>query len=325
MEELRRLQEVNAQQAQDLAETRAQIAALQEELARIQELDRTLRAELHIENAPQSALPPASTSAAVQSAAPAARAGAAPAIQAGAAAQVQAGAASAVQAGGVPGAGAVPAASVESGTATSLRAPSAGFAVTEAAASVPLAPGAAAPGGGALLSAALKQQAAALVQQAERQLASLQQIQNAAAQYIRAAAHFPDAWPLAGAITSTFGYRRSPLGWGREFHEGIDLAAPYGAPIRAAAAGVVVHAGWLPGFGRAVKIDHGNGLVTLYGHQSRIKVKVGQSVKKGQVIGYVGSSGLSTGPHLHFGVYRNGVPVDPLPYLTSDLYQYLKK
>ncbi|MBX5475925.1 MAG: peptidoglycan DD-metalloendopeptidase family protein [Clostridia bacterium] len=291
VEELHRLQEVNAQQARDLEETRAQIAALQDELAKIQELDRTLRSELHIEGSPQSSAygsPSAVT-----------------ALAGGATAQ------------GAPSS-ALPTSIVQAtGALTELRAANA-----QIAASAQSVTGRSAAG---LSSAALRQDAEALVQQAMAELASLTEIQAATTQYIRAAAHYPDQWPLAGAVTSTFGYRRSPLGWGREFHEGIDIAAPYGTPIRAAAAGVVVHAGWLTGFGRAVKIDHGNGLVTLYGHQSRIKVTVGQTVKKGQIIGYVGSSGLSTGPHLHFGVYKRGTPVDPMPYVTSDLYQYLKK
>jgi murein DD-endopeptidase MepM/ murein hydrolase activator NlpD len=116
-------------------------------------------------------------------------------------------------------------------------------------------------------------------------------------------------WPAAGPVTSPFGYR-----WGR-LHAGIDIGAPYGAPIHAAASGVVVLAGWTGGYGNYTCIDHGGGLGTCYGHQSSFAVSSGQSVAQGQVIGYVGNTGHSTGPHLHFEVRINGTPVDPLGYL----------
>jgi murein DD-endopeptidase MepM/ murein hydrolase activator NlpD len=116
-------------------------------------------------------------------------------------------------------------------------------------------------------------------------------------------------WPVNAPITSPFGWR-----WGR-MHEGIDLGAAYGTPITAAAAGVVIYAGWEGGYGNLVVIDHGGGLATAYGHQSRIAVSTGQSVSQGETIGYVGSTGHSTGPHLHFEVRVNGEAVDPLGYL----------
>ena len=116
-------------------------------------------------------------------------------------------------------------------------------------------------------------------------------------------------WPVNAPITSPFGWR-----WGR-MHEGMDLGAAYGSPIAAAAAGVVIYAGWEGGYGNLVVIDHGGGLATAYGHQSRIAVSVGQSVSQGETIGYVGSTGHSTGPHLHFEVRVNGQAVDPLGYL----------
>jgi murein DD-endopeptidase MepM/ murein hydrolase activator NlpD len=98
-------------------------------------------------------------------------------------------------------------------------------------------------------------------------------------------------------------------------HEGIDLGAPYGTPIHAAADGVVVYCGWMDGYGNLTVIDHGGGIATAYGHQSSIAVGCNQQVTQGQVIGAVGSTGHSTGPHLHFEVRVNGTPVDPLGYL----------
>ena len=116
-------------------------------------------------------------------------------------------------------------------------------------------------------------------------------------------------WPVSGPVTSGFGFR-----WGR-MHEGIDIGAASGTPIHAAAGGTVIWAGWLGGYGNLVVIDHHNSLATAYGHQSAIATAVGASVSQGQVIGYVGSTGHSFGPHLHFEVRVNGTPVDPLGYL----------
>jgi murein DD-endopeptidase MepM/ murein hydrolase activator NlpD len=116
-------------------------------------------------------------------------------------------------------------------------------------------------------------------------------------------------WPVNGPVTSPFGMR-----WGR-MHEGIDIGAAYGTPIRAAAAGRVVYAGWMSGYGNLVAIDHGGGVSTAYGHQSSIAVGNGQLVSQGQTIGYVGCTGHCFGPHLHFEVRINGTPVDPLGYL----------
>jgi murein DD-endopeptidase MepM/ murein hydrolase activator NlpD len=116
-------------------------------------------------------------------------------------------------------------------------------------------------------------------------------------------------WPASGPVTSPFGWR-----WGR-MHEGIDIGAAYGSPIRAAASGTVIYCGWESGYGNLTAIDHGGNLATAYGHQSSIVVACGQQVTQGQVIGYVGSTGHSTGPHLHFEVRVNGSPVDPMGYL----------
>jgi murein DD-endopeptidase MepM/ murein hydrolase activator NlpD len=116
-------------------------------------------------------------------------------------------------------------------------------------------------------------------------------------------------WPVSGPVTSPFGYR-----WGR-LHAGIDIGVPSGTPIHAAAAGAVALAGWESGYGNYTCIDHGGGLATCYAHQSSIGVSVGQHVEQGQVIGLTGCTGHCLGPHLHFEVRINGVPVDPLGYL----------
>ncbi len=118
-------------------------------------------------------------------------------------------------------------------------------------------------------------------------------------------------------ITSRFSLRRwHPILHKYRPHHGVDFGAKMGTPLRAVHDGKVVYAGWMRGYGRVVKIDHGNGLVSLYAHQSKILVKLRQHVTRGQTIGRVGSSGRSTGPHLHFGLYRHGKPIDPLLYLS---------
>lgn len=120
------------------------------------------------------------------------------------------------------------------------------------------------------------------------------------------------AWPVAGRITSYFGYRRHPILRFMRFHGGVDFGAAWGSPIVAAADGQVVGAGWAGGYGRQVRIAHGGGLATSYSHMSQIVAEPGSFVRAGQLIGYVGSSGLSTGPHLHYEVLRYGTPVNPL-------------
>jgi murein DD-endopeptidase MepM/ murein hydrolase activator NlpD len=116
-------------------------------------------------------------------------------------------------------------------------------------------------------------------------------------------------WPVSGPVTSGFGWR-----WGR-MHEGIDIGAPTGAPIRAVAAGTVIYAGWMSGYGQLVVVDHGGGLATAYAHMSSMAAGTGQGVAQGQVIGYVGCTGHCFGSHLHFEVRVNGAAVDPLRYL----------
>ncbi len=161
----------------------------------------------------------------------------------------------------------------------------------------------------------------------ERQLAELEAESRAIAQRLRALmasgkgrARAEQPWsgrfikPVNGRLTSGFGMRVHPIFKVRKMHTGIDLAAPSGTPIRAADAGVVVEAGYLRGYGYTVIIDHGGGVATLYAHCSAILVAVGQEVQRGQTIARVGSTGYSTGPHLHFEVRVNGEPVNPLNY-----------
>lgn len=122
-------------------------------------------------------------------------------------------------------------------------------------------------------------------------------------------------WPVSGVITSPFGYRTHPIFGTTIFHSGIDIGVDEGTVVHAADSGVVAYSGWISGYGNAVVIDHGNGLSTLYGHNSGLIVSEGQSVSKGQPIAYAGSTGNSTGPHVHFEVRSNGEPVNPLNYL----------
>jgi murein DD-endopeptidase MepM/ murein hydrolase activator NlpD len=159
----------------------------------------------------------------------------------------------------------------------------------------------------------------------QSQIAALQRQSDALAAMLRSrqagqglvpSGHGVLAVPIPGApITSGFGPRTHPIYGDVRMHTGIDFGAGYGTPIRAAGDGVVVSAGPLGGYGNATVIDHGNGLATLYAHQSDMAVVPGQRVSRGQVIGYVGSTGFSTGPHLHFEVRVRGTPVDPMQYL----------
>ena len=128
----------------------------------------------------------------------------------------------------------------------------------------------------------------------------------------RTLAAIPSLNPVGGGVSAAFGWRTDP--W-PEFHKGLDLAADWGAPVHAAAAGVVAWAGWEGGFGIKIDIDHGNGYHTWYCHLSKSLVSPGQHVRKGELIAAVGSTGESTGPHLHYQVMRDGVAIDPMPFL----------
>ena len=122
-------------------------------------------------------------------------------------------------------------------------------------------------------------------------------------------------WPVSGPITSEFGWRTHPIFGSARFHSGLDIGADYGVPICAAASGVVIESGWIGGYGNTIMIDHGGGIVTLYGHNESLAVGVGQTVNQGDVIAYCGSTGNSTGPHCHFEVRLGGEPVSPWDYL----------
>ena len=128
----------------------------------------------------------------------------------------------------------------------------------------------------------------------------------------------PDLWPTdGGVISSMYGGRTGPINGGFDWHPGLDIAVDIGTPVYAAAMGTVEMAGWNGGYGQFVKIRHGNGYESAYGHMSGIAVTVGQQVRKGEIIGFVGSTGFSTGPHLHFEVFVDGENIDPLYMLKK--------
>lgn len=129
-------------------------------------------------------------------------------------------------------------------------------------------------------------------------------------------AYAPTGWPIKGTIVSGYGYRSYP--W-RGMHSGVDIKAGFGDPVRAAAGGVVVASGWNRGYGKAIDIDHGNGYMTRYGHNAVLASHVGDRVKKGQIISYVGMTGWTTGPHLHYEIRKNDVAMNPIVYLNLNL------
>lgn len=129
-------------------------------------------------------------------------------------------------------------------------------------------------------------------------------------------ASIPSIWPTHGRIMSTFGFRVSP--W-RGFHSGLDINTAYGSKVKSSAVGVVGFVGWRNGYGKTIIVNHGFGTETLYGHLSGFACKVGQRVNKGGLIGYVGMTGFTTGPHLHYEVIKNGIQVNPMSYLDLKL------
>lgn len=170
------------------------------------------------------------------------------------------------------------------------------------------------------LSAAEEAELESLIRERQRQLEAEREAQRRAAG-IAGVIPPPSSgggsfsWPISGTITSPYGWRSNPFGGSPDFHPGLDIAAPMGTTVTAAASGTVILAQWYGGYGNFIMIDHGNGVATGYGHLSAIYVSNGQQVQKGQPIGAVGSTGHSTGPHLHFEVRVNGKTVDPAPRL----------
>jgi murein DD-endopeptidase MepM/ murein hydrolase activator NlpD len=126
----------------------------------------------------------------------------------------------------------------------------------------------------------------------------------------------PSSWPVLGWVTSEFGRRISPFGSGTEFHKGIDIATRIGRPIQAPADGIVAEVAYEHGLGQMVRIDHGHGVSTIYGHLSKPAVRIGTTIRKGDRLGYVGNTGSTTGSHLHYTVMLNGVPVNPRKYIN---------
>lgn len=159
----------------------------------------------------------------------------------------------------------------------------------------------------------LKEQLAQMDSMLTLQEVNLNQLNTDVDKQLIYLAALPDAWPVQGRITSAFGWRRNPYSkQGREYHEGVDIATAYGSPIRAAGDGVVTFAGYKGAWGRMVLISHGYGYVSQYAHNSSLLVKAGDKIKKGDVVARLGNTGRSTGPHLHFGVAKNGKWMNPL-------------
>ncbi|SMC91625.1 M23 family metallopeptidase [Sporomusa malonica] len=144
---------------------------------------------------------------------------------------------------------------------------------------------------------------------------SLTNLKNALTEKNERLAATPSIWPTSGDVTSRFGWRSSPWGWGSDWHPGIDIANDTGTPIVATADGVVTSSSWYGGYGKMVEIDHGNGIVTIYGHNSQLFVTPGQKVKKGETIAYMGNTGISTGSHCHYEIRVNGTAVNPSSFL----------
>jgi murein DD-endopeptidase MepM/ murein hydrolase activator NlpD len=126
----------------------------------------------------------------------------------------------------------------------------------------------------------------------------------------------PSVWPVNGRLADGYGHRSDPLSGEGELHKGVDILAPMGTPVRAAADGIIVRAGWNGGYGRCIVIDHGHNYQTLYGHLSRMDVIEGQEIRQGELIGAVGSTGHSTGAHLHYEVHVGSTPVNPYRFLA---------
>lgn len=171
--------------------------------------------------------------------------------------------------------------------------------------------------GGTLHGAAATAAIADLETRSERLAETLDDVESRLDENLKRLSATPSIWPVAGILTSGFGNRRDPLTGQRALHSGIDISAPPGRPVAAAASGVVVKTEQYGGLGRAVFVSHGFGRTTVYGHLSRLLVTPGQKVERGTPIGLVGNTGRSTGYHLHYEVRIDGRSVNPLPFLLS--------
>ena len=167
------------------------------------------------------------------------------------------------------------------------------------------------------LAAVVKENIVWLAKEADAQEHSLQELSVAAEQKSSRWAATPSIWPVKGWVTSGFGPRVSPFTEKPAWHDGLDIGAAANAPVQAPAQGRVTSVGFDPKLGNVVKLDHGFGIETLYGHLAKSLVKEGQRVKRGDVVGLVGSSGLATGPHLHYMVKVNGQTFDPTKYILD--------
>jgi len=127
----------------------------------------------------------------------------------------------------------------------------------------------------------------------------------------------PKGWPVPGNITSTYGNRENPVRGGYDFHSGVDISIGAGTPVKATADGVVIFSGWSGGSGNLIALEHGFGYSTFYAHNKRNSVKVGQYVKRGEVIAYSGSTGSSTGPHSHYEIWKGGKHINPMPFIEG--------
>ena len=145
----------------------------------------------------------------------------------------------------------------------------------------------------------------------------LKELEHATGRMGRLVSALPLSWPIHGQIDSEYGMRRSPFSGKRQHHKGIDIGSPPGTPVRSPAPGIVIAAHSGGGYGRNVVLDHGNGIESRYAHLKKVDVTVGQRVEKGDVVGLVGSSGRSTGPHLHYEVLVEGKPVNPREFLEA--------
>ena len=157
-----------------------------------------------------------------------------------------------------------------------------------------------------------------MIERAKMQEQSFKQLKGYLEQQSSVFTHTPSIWPVSGWLSSGFGYRKSPFSGKSEFHEGLDIVAPAGTPIRVTADGVVRDAGYKSGWGRVVEIDHGFGFVTFYGHCQSIKCNDGQRVKRGDIIATVGRTGSATGNHLHYGIKVAGSWANPFNYLLTE-------